>query len=342
MPPAANKKRKANDGASIATGTGRSTRSQKPLLSIEMIGKVGSFANYDNGDLMNICLAVGPTDARIIRHVCLRNNDEYLERITGKTLAAARNLSKAKEELSAWMEINTDWRGVKCNAEAVNGGAYYEASFDGVDGKKIMRTDPMFLFNNPLVAIELGMLDLLKYQVEVIGIDINALRWSGYIISATKANILLVAACHDRACFDYLLSREDLDVGAPTAAESNTRLWELAVHLHEPVLSAEIVQSLVRHSSFPLNRFSALGELPLHIACTSCFAEYGTDGHSQRVAKVKILLDAGADPLLAASPAPSSLELVARMQALDNEDTEKVQLGQDLIDMMKEKIAAGK
>jgi len=340
MPPAANKKRKANDGASIATGTGRSTRSQKPLLSIEMIGKVGSFANYDNGDLMNICLAVGPTDARIIRNVCLRNNDEYLERITGKTLAAARNLSKAKEELSAWMEINTDWRGVKCNAEAVNGGAYYEASFDGVDGKKIMRTDPMFLFNNPLVAIELGMLDLLKYQVEVIGIDINALRWSGYIISATKANILLVAACHDRACFDYLLSREDLDVGAPIIAESpNTRLWQYAVF--ESNISAEIVQFLVRHPSFPLNQSFTLGEnvlLPLHIACSSCFAQYGSDGHSQRVAKVKILLDAGADPLLTAPSAPSSIELVTGIQARYNEETEKVQLCRDLIDMMEEKL----
>jgi len=336
MPPPANKKRKANDGASIVTGTRRSTRSQKPLLSIEMIGKVGSFANYYNGDLMNVCLAVGPTDARIVRHVCLRNNHKYLRRnVRGVKLA------KAKEMLAAWMEVNTDWRERMCNAEAVNSGTYCEARYKK-DGEFRFRKKPMFLFNNPAVAIELGMLDVLKYQVEVIGIDINANCWSGYVSSIAKLHLLLVAERCDRACLDYLLSREDLDVGAPTAAESNTRLWELAVHLHEPVLSAEIVQSLVRHSSFPLNRFSALGELPLHIACTSCFAEYGTDGHSQRVAKVKILLDAGADPLLAASPAPSSLELVARMQALDNEDTEKVQLGQDLIDMMKEKIAAGK
>ena len=83
MPPPAKKKRKTNTGAA-AMVTRRTTRSQKPLLSIEMIGKVGSFANYDNGDLMNICVAVGPKDAKIVRYACLRNNTQYLQRIIRK------------------------------------------------------------------------------------------------------------------------------------------------------------------------------------------------------------------------------------------------------------------
>ena len=86
MPPPAAKKRKTAATGAIATGTRRTTRSQRPLLSMEMIGKVGSFANYDNGDLMNICTAVGPKDARIVRHAFLRHNIGFLRRIIRKNL----------------------------------------------------------------------------------------------------------------------------------------------------------------------------------------------------------------------------------------------------------------
>jgi len=350
MPPPANKERKANDGASIVTSARRSTRRQKPLLSMEMIANVGSFADYSNGDLMNICLAIGPTDARVVRHVCLRNNVEYLERITVRTVAA-RKLSKAKEELSAWMEINADWREWMCHTALVN--RCCEARYKDED-REFRRLGPFFLFNNPAVAIELGMLDLLKYQVEVIGIDINALRWTGYE-SSTKINLLLLAVVFNRrACFDYLLSREDLDAGALDGVEDQSMpLWQNA--FANKNISADIFQSLVQHPSFDPNRSfvfdhgTGSGEdlvlLPLHFACWRCITLYGTEGQSQRVAKVKILLDAGADPLLVASSAPSapsSLDIVTRMQAQHNEEAEKVRLCQDLIDMMEEKVAAGK
>ena len=73
------KKRKTDSSA----GTRRTTRSQRPSLSIEVIAKVASFANYGN-DLMNVCVAVGRKDSNILRHVCLRNNLAYVQRILEK------------------------------------------------------------------------------------------------------------------------------------------------------------------------------------------------------------------------------------------------------------------
>ena len=339
MPPPAKKKRKKNAGA-IATAARRSTRSQKPLLSIEMIGKVGSFANH--GDMMNICLAVGPTDAHIVRRVYLRGNFKYLLRIFRKNVPLGR-LSKAKEALSAWMEVNTDWRGVKCTAELVNSGWLCRAKFEE-DDEIMCNPDPLFLFNNPAVAIEFGMLEVLKHQVEVIGIDINALRWNGYM-SIDKWHLLIVASCCDRACLHYLLSREGLDVRVPIAANETVQLWQFA--LIKKDISAETFESVVRHPSFGPNRSFVYRDgddiLPLHLACMSCIQPSNkTEAQSQRVAKVKILLDAGADPLLATSSLGSSLWFVTRAQAFHREEAEKVKLCQKLIDMMEEKIAAGK
>ena len=53
-PPA--KKRKTASGSAAVTGTHRTTRSQRPGLGIEIIAKVTTFANYDDGDVMNIYL----------------------------------------------------------------------------------------------------------------------------------------------------------------------------------------------------------------------------------------------------------------------------------------------
>ena len=72
----ARKKRKT--GAASEGGTAG-------ILSIEMIGKVASFANYGD-DLMNICKAVGRKDSAVIRYTCLRNNYRYLQ------LAVERNI----------------------------------------------------------------------------------------------------------------------------------------------------------------------------------------------------------------------------------------------------------
>ena len=346
MPPPAKKKRKTNAGAA-ATVTRRTTRSQKPLLSIEMIGKVGSFADYDNGDLMNICLAIGPAGAKIVRHACLFNNTQYLRRLTEKNLPSLE-LKSAKEELSSWMEVNTHWRGVICSEELVNSGGYCVAKIEE-GGRNRMHMNPLFLFNNPAVAIELEMLDILKYQVEEVGIDVNACRWSGYT-SVDQFHLLVMASVvDDKACFDFLLSCKALDVRAPAEAADNLMLWQHALMTKR--FSVISYQCLVRHPSFAPNRSFVDDDgdevLPLQFACLACIAIRDAEDQRQMVAKVKCLLDAGADPLLATASIPSSIEYAASLQDtvkrdVNGVDLKRVQLCQELIDMMEEKISAEK
>ena len=432
MPPPAAKKRKTAATGAIATGTRRTTRSQKPLLSIEMIGKVGSFANYDNGDLMSICTAVGPKDARIVRHVCLRNNMGILRRIIRKNLCAEGSgiIEEAKEEFSHWMEINSDWR-LACKEEWVNDDSYSAASHEDSERYPAVRiafiqsklppgwivglsmsrnrpyyTDsdhgqtwfcpvrinygeyvahlaaslpppaqtsvsglsavsvappemismvtqeddiimanvsPAMFLNSPAVAIELGQVDILKHLVEEIGIDVNAHRWSGYT-SLTKHHLLSFAAEKDKACFDYLITRQAIDVCAVEEEGGPTKLWEM-YFLDEPSEAAEIFDAMISHRSFDPNKSFRLNDetqpvLPLHFACSSSIALCESEETDHLVTKTKRLLDLGADPQLATESLPSPLDFVARFFSSLGEETEEGKTCKRLIAMMEEKIAA--
>ena len=338
--PPAKKKRKTNAGMVAATVTRRTTRSQKPLLSIEMIAKVGSFADYDNGDLMNICVAVGPANAKIVRYVCLRNSMRYLQRNTRKRLSR-RDKEKLKEDLSSWMEVNTDWRQL-CSLERVNRDVFCSANFTE-DGEAMAMTNPLILFNNPAVAIEFGRLDILKHLVEEIGIDINAQRWAGYSFFK-KFHLLALAMLFNRSCFDYLLSLESTNVRAPCMVGVNQPTWELVFIAEEN--SASMFYELVQHPSFGPNRSyvddDGIVKLPLHHACLTCIANYRREVKCHLVAKVKCLLEVGADPLLSTFSLPSSLKYVTNMRdALSlGENLEKVQICNRLIAMMEAKVAA--
>ena len=342
--PPAKKKRKTNAGAAVV-GTRRTTRSQKPLLSIEMIGKVGSFADYDNGDLMNICVAVGPKDAKIVQYACLRYNIGYLRRITTK--------DSAKEELSAWMPINEDWWREICHAKYVDNCCVATVERQG---KEMIRTSPLYLFNNPAVATERGMLEVLKHLVEVIGIDINARRWVGYS-SLEKMHLLALAVLFNRSCFDYLLSLESMNVRAPYKAGVNQPMWEYVFMVEEG--SASMFHELVQHPSFGPNRSyldddDGIVKLPLHLACLSCIANHEREVKFHFAAKMKSLLDAGADPLLPTSSLPSPLEYVTDMRDVHSQANaelvlshaelskhlKRIQICERLIAMMEEKIAA--
>ena len=341
MPPPAKKKRKTNDGAAVV-GTRRTTRSQKPLLSIEMIGKVGSFADYDKGDLMNICVAVGPADAKIVRHVSLRNNMDYLRHTVRKNLPRG-DQEKANAALSTWMEVNTDWRKA-CRLGWANKDNLCSASVME-EGVAKVRINPFILFNNPAVAIEFGRLDILKHLVEDIGIDINSYRWNGYK-SLSKFHILAVAAFYDKACFDYLMTVPTLDVNSFTNKDGPTMLWQTFLLDEEYPKSVggttESFKALIRHKSFdPSVSFVIDGDatLPLLYACMACVALCETEANDHLLLKTKFLLDHGADPNLATESMSSPLDRIATALSVVGEDTEQGRTCKRLIAMMEAKNA---
>ena len=298
-PPPAKKQRKTEEQASPAAAAGGGGGA----LSIEMIGRVASFANYGS-DLMNICKAVGRKDSAIVRFTCLRNNMGHLQRILADFPRRNHERSIYAPHIDAWMEVNTDWRR-HCTLERTKDKELMDASREDGEDQRSVNIDPLLIFNNPAVAIELGQIDILKYLVEEVGIDINSHAWSGYLALRKVHLIVLavaVAAAFDiGACLNYILSRTETDVHQPVSGCTNRNrnpVWEAMLFAH---CSSKTFQAIVEHRSFEPNQFdgNVLSKVPLIAAFATCMSRTDQgDPMEGLVQKFKILLDVGADPEL--------------------------------------------
>ena len=300
MPPPA-KKRKTAAG-SVPADTRRTTRSQRPGLSIEMIAKVASFAQY-GGDVMNICKAVGRKESAVVRYTCLRNNFGYLEHCLKQH--AARNLGShhMHAKVTCWMEINTGWRKL-CTKERTEDDELSTARYDNEEGAFIFRTDPLIIFNNPAVAVEFGLVDVLKHLVEEVGIDVNVARWNGFA-RADKTHLLLLALLVVRieertACIDYLLSRRDLDTHSRCVEGVEGSIWHAA--LNGDMFPPWVFRAIITHESFDPNEsfdLSGMQVLPLMYTIRIVLTEGRkglADATEAKLCKFEILLEEGADP----------------------------------------------
>ena len=153
-------------------------------LSPELIARVAQFSTLADGTVWNTCLAVGPGVSRTIRHVFLKKNEPFLKRTLQKFNSKDWDKFKANANHVAWMEVNTDW---KTTITADRMEELKEATTTPWDGRRLLPrqiTDHPFLaFNNPAIAIQLGLSDVLRCLVEEKEIDINATKWVGYFSS---------------------------------------------------------------------------------------------------------------------------------------------------------------
>ena len=351
MSPPAKKKRKTSvSGSAAVTGTRRTTRSQRPGLSLEMIVKVANFAQYDDDDLMNICLAVGRKDATFVRHTCLRNNLGYLEHCL--KIHSGRDLSiylpsDMESKISCWMEVNTDWRKL-CTKERTEDNELSTPRYKHEEGGIVYRTDPLIIFNNPSVAIEFCTVDILKHLVEEVGIDINSYAWNGYGLPK-KSHLLnasgaMIEVLKNPACFNYLISLRDINVSLTTTEGGRKALW---VRAYDSRRSCKTFRAVVEHSSFDANRpFELTGHamwLPLIYAYTRAIRNANPGDRQNKLEKFKILLDAGADPELSTNARPSPLDIAKsflRSAIASRDESFNVEEGTKLVQLMEEKVAS--
>lgn len=243
-------------------------------LSLELISHVASFANFGS-DVLNICKAVGPNDASAIRHTCLRNNMRYLEHRIEQYVDEEITGNQINPYVEAWMAVNTDWR-KHCtdenrkeyaivqwknnkNEESDDEEEEEDEDEDSTDDGIRFNTDSVAIFNNPLVAIEFGLIDPLKHLVEEVGIDINSHAWNTYS-EMDKFNLLTFAAQQTSlACFQYLLTREDLNVNGEVATLADGESHHIMNYAFEDgMVSLASFEAMASHSSFEVN-------LPLEI-----------------------------------------------------------------------------
>jgi hypothetical protein len=349
----AKKKRKTAAGA-VPVGTRRTTRSQRPGLSLEMIGKVASFASYDGGDVMNICKAVGRKNSAVIRYTCLRKNYRYLQHVLEQNVreetedTRSSNNAKTGADIRAWMAINTDWKD-----DPVVGRATRESS-EGVTSTVVVRENEnreynfsaRAIFHNPAVAIQFGLDDVLKNLVETAGIEVNACKWNSYTYAEPFHLLIHAVKQKDLACLEYLLSTEKVDMISPIFSDGshtnpNLKMFILAYDF----MPKEHFQAIVRRPSFGVNEpmdVAGRSLLPLHYTCIS--AGTGRAPMSpNHMELIQILLDEGADPMLQTGDNLSTIAFATLAASEENvEDSSEVKAGwREIVRMMEEKIRRG-
>lgn len=345
MPNPAKKKRKtAAAGSAAVAGTRRTTRSQRPGLSLEIIAKVATFAQYDDGDVMNICLAVGPTDAAVVRYTCLRKNYRYLQHALERNIRSGTAIHNAKTgaDIRAWMSINTDWKD-----DPVVGRATRESS-EGVTSTVVVRENGVLrakclasaIFHNPAVAIQFGLVDVLRHLVETVGIDINAYKWNNYA-RAKLFHLLVHAVMHEEsACLEYLLSTEKIDMNSPVVHERTHTLKMF--FLENDDIQKDFFQAIVRCPTFGVNvLMDVMGSAysPLIYMCVFR-ATNEAPMSPKHMELIQVILDEGVDPTLQIGDTSSPLAFASFAASRVEATREDKAVWKEIVRMMERKVGS--
>jgi len=210
---------------------------------------------------------------------------------------------KAGENHKAWMSVNSDWK------SEVQDDIMEELKLASTRSTDI--TYPYIAFNNPAVAIQFGLVDVLKYLVEEKGIDINAESWTAFCFGHNKRNGVIinplpVYAMGGSDCpkhiemYEYLLGRDDFyfvsSAGRPT------------LFFHHALQSGDdFLRTLINHPLFDVNRRMLFLTGSLHFVTPLAYVVWnarrvrseGSVVNSRNVLDaLRMLLGAGADPNL--------------------------------------------
>jgi len=290
-------------------------------FTTELMARVATFASTSNSELMNICLAVGPVTSRAIKHDYLKRNVEYLQRtlrvfvtqcnqlVEEDTWRRARYVirrSELAEELAkyslkagenhmAWMSINFDW---KSNVQ--------ESLMEEFELVTSQITYPYIAFNNPAVAIQFGLMDVLEHLVEEKDIDINSLRWLAYRFKdnwySSREPLLAYTTGHfwfpkQVEMYEYLLRRDDIDfIGGPENPELS--IFPHAIDSGDD----KFLRPLINHPRFNVNDSVAVSDdddfnTPL-IYVVLLLDSSSSVSFDFLLQALRMLVEAGADPNL--------------------------------------------
>ena len=181
-------------------------------------------------------------------------------------------------------------------------------------GYFLVSIHPLLAMLNPTVAIEMNLLEALKYLVEEKGIDINAMRWVGLRQSSDTdymCHHLIATAIRrdDYDAFQYLMSVDTIDIYSMkrdylATSRRRSSIFSYAIDAYiEDENKKRYFDAFVEHVTFrPNARFhAAWGGVTvtcLHFLLRVLLRRNRMVGTHRVLDAVKHLLDTGADPEL--------------------------------------------
>ena len=342
-------------------------------INLDIFSKVASFFDAVAGDaLMSLLIAVGPTDARKIRRDYLRNNDAYLvkslrlcknamppaTRIATATSATILNLylqaigyfDKCRDNVLAWMDVNPGWQS-RC-------------STTNIVRYKTLRMEANLVFNNPVVAIELGLREVYSHLVNEKHVDVCDTDYRGFNTDALSYrgmdndvfNQVIVALYRgDNDILQTLLSSHTFHTRATASSKlrvlNEKRILNFCHSEERRKIRHDVFKTLVSSPKIDVTGtpgYMCLYNLVINLywrsysRMESVHDEYLTDFAS----KICALLDAGARAVLSPNDANSALTVVrnernalynrTKFEELSDEETARLNLWNTILEKMEE------
>jgi len=290
-------------------------------IGLDLARQVASFMNVEGSGLYNFCVAFGPEDAAEIRRDYLLENDAYidhhLEIVSNSVLASAfRRLpnpfsyeefseglaavDKCKRNIMTWMEVNDNWK-ERVAAERMGQYKYY--SLD-IHLRHPGTHDADAVFNNIAIAVEIGLLDVVRHLIEEKKVDVNSIKYVGFHKGVVGVRHLVGRALirGDATMIHYLMSQDGCELRNPTTDEEKDKKFG-------PFARYAATQSFVEPECFKL--FLELANVDLNVIYTHpsppfltiCLGRFEFKQRSTPVStlareaqKIGILVEMGADP----------------------------------------------
>jgi len=282
-------------------------RTSVPSLDIDIIARIASFTGFLTG-LMDICIAVGPKDATVIRHYNLHDNYRFLQRNVILYVSEMNDSDPCSENIKTWMEANTDWKKL-CTPDNID--KFSRVTMQDEDtGVFTSNVDPKALFNNPAVAIELGLDKVLKHLIQQDGFDVNQYKYGCYA-EGLPTNLVALSLYGQRKSLSLLLSVEDINLNLhvydPEEYPTSNKLFTCAC-----TSDPSCFRLLVNSHRFKVNQqlSGPLSPLPLHVLLKSLLADCDGEGPELHFWRQRFhyLLRAGADPRISVGSVVSPIE----------------------------------
>ena len=196
-------------------------------------------------------LAFGEVAAHAMRKGFLKNNANFLREMTHEHGHSKKDdQTIVRGVIREWIEESSDWRN--------------HCSLAQIDEAKLSTEDPYVAFNSPVVAIELGLGEVLLHLVEEMGVNIND-GWKSTQVpdkcwDYAESRILwarphsprklpLRCACDmgDWGAFSYLVSKE-AELFSSSDDVVGVDPWLVCRRN-----GADFLQALLNHPSFPID-----------------------------------------------------------------------------------------
>ncbi len=311
-------------------------------VSLDIISKVTSFLDaVFSKDLMNLLVAVGPADAQKVRRHYLRRNDAYLVqslRLCKNAMASANRelrlmrapsspdpnsrtimnmylqsidyFNKCRDNVLAWMDVNPGWKS-RCTT----------ANLKRYHGDGSLRIGAKLVFNNPVVAIELGLRDVYSYLVNEKHVDVCDTDCRGFTTVVASShrgmdnyvfNQVIVALLRRDAVILQTLLSSDTFTADRSGVSANSKLLNTSDILSycydsKKKIRQEVFETLVSSPKIDANVdiFTKDGSFPFLLLLVKKLQKFKTHmSHHHKplhvinflARRICSLLDVGADP----------------------------------------------